>query len=165
MQGCTDVSVCVCVCLWVCTHRPLQVCLSAGVLLLLCVIWLLCFLNINELSKSMYIFVSVCAPICIWMGLHGVCRSVSLCGLCVPPVGWMPSWGLISITVSAFIPVKGIIIQQQKHKLCTRRPGSLLMSSMSEQSILIHSVPQFPLPAFFKLRLWTHTPCYCMGIM
>lgn len=140
---------CVCVCLCVCTSRPLQVCLSAGVLLLLCVIWLRCFLHINDLSKSMYVFISVCASICIWMGLHGVCRSVSLCGLCVPPVRWMPSWGLILITVSAFVPVKGSLIQQQNHKLGTRRPGSLLMGSVSEQSLLNHSMPQFLLPAFY----------------
>lgn len=73
----------VCACVFACTLGCMYVCLQVR-FLLLCVIWLQCFLNCNELSKSMYVFVSVCASICIWTGLRGVCGCISSCVFVCP---------------------------------------------------------------------------------
>lgn len=106
--------ICMCVSLQVCSY--------------FCVIWLQCSLNSNELSKSMYMFVSGCASICMWMCLCGVCGHSYSVGLYrgavgVPLVRWMLPcvwcpW------LCACVPLQDSILQRQNKCLGVGSPGS-----------------------------------------
>lgn len=148
---------CVCVCLCVCTHSHLHVCLSAGVFLLLRVIWLRCFLNSNELGKSPYVFVSPHASVCMRMGLL------------VPVPAFLLVWFVCpSCETDAFLrsePGPCVCFHSRKRhcpsaaKTLTGHQDSdlatLVVGSATAQALLIHSLPQFPLPSFF----FSHKDC------